>query len=565
MTERELDYNLDIRKTELKLNKPQLLFALLLNQISRAVLIWGRGTGKSFIIAWLIHVIVRTMPGATWAIQGASYKQILTVTLKGTLAALELLGYRRGVHYVLKKAPPSNWILPFEAPVDFEHYITFYHPTRCVGFQLYSQDREGSSRGSNVDGIITDEGLLLNEETFNKEAKKTNRGNREEFGHLPYHHGIFHFSSMPYGNSGQWLLDGGSYYADENYNFRRISDQLVELQLLFLEEKSMRHKLKVWESVLAKQKELRFYRGPKGQFYSEANAFDNIAQLGLAYLQDDYDTSTDKQLFAVESLNKKVLQIEGSFYPLFDKNIHGYKGKYDYSRIDKLEDLEAIDREGSRIDADCVSNHPLELGLDFGKINWVIVAQHFQSIKRLNYIRNIYVKTPMIIDDLAKEFCKVYNGHGRKVAHVWPDGMGNDTMANAKQSYTEQFCGILRDNGWTVVVKQKSKKNPEHHLKYLLWSRALGNMVSGNLNHPYPEVKFNVINCKELVFAMEQTPALDHGNGLIEKDKSSEKKLKMAKREQATDSTDAADQILFGLYKDLVRGHHFRSSVIIPQ
>lgn len=556
MNQKTIEIELEGSKVELTLNRPQLRFVLLLTVLKKAVSIWGRGTGKSFIIALLMDLIVKNMPGASWAIQGATYKQILSLTLQGTLAAMEKLGYVRGVHYVWGKQPPKNWILPFEAPLNFEHYIVFFHPDRCVGFHLYSQDRKGSARGPNVDGIIADESLTLDENIFFQEAKMTNRGNDDRFGHLPYHHGIFHFSSMPYGNSGKWLLDAGKYYEKQGYNFRRLSNKLIELQLEFLKEKDPKLKLEIWPEILKLQSELRFYKSKAGMLYSEANTFENIANVGLRYIQEAYDDSTDINLFLVEVLNKSIETIDAGFYAGFDKHIHGYKGSFDYSLIDNLTlddgDITRINNIGAKIDRDCVSNHPLEIGLDFGKINWVVVAQHFKSLNEVNFIRNIYVKSPKIIDDLAMEFCRIYEGHGRKVAHIWPDGMGNDDVANAKQTYTQQFCAILKKNDWTCVIKNKSKKNPEHHYKYLLWARCFNPAYVAKDNR-YPVVKFNTVNCKELVFAMENTPAVDNGKGFIAKDKSSERKLPMAKREEATDSTDAADQILYGLFRHLVK------------
>jgi len=557
MNQRTIELELEGSKVELKLNRPQFRFVALLTVLKRAVSIWGRGTGKSFVIALLIDLIVKNMPGASWAIQGATYKQILSLTLQGTLAAMEKLGYVRGIHYVWGKQPPKNWILPFEAPLNFEHYIVFFHPERCVGFHLYSQDRKGSARGPNVDGIIADESLTLDENMFFQEAKMTNRGNDDRFGHLPYHHGIFHFSSMPYGKSGKWLLETGNYYEEDRYNYRRLSNQIIELQLEFLKEADPKLKLEIWPEILKLQAQFRFYKSKKGMLYSEANTFENIANVGLRYIQEAYDDAGDITLFLVEVLNKNIETIESSFYPGLDKHTHGYKGAFDYSMIDNMEltekdDLSVIDKAGARLDADCVGNHPLELGLDFGKINWVVVAQHFRSINTIKFIRNIYVKTPKIIDDLAAEFCDVYASHPHKVAHIWPDAMGNDDVANAKITYTQQFCAYLKDNGWTCIIKQKSKKQPEHHYKYLLWARCLNpNWVKKDAR--YPIVRFNLINCKELVFAMENTPAMDKGNNVIAKDKSSEQKLPMAKREEATDSTDAADQILYGLFKDLVK------------
>jgi hypothetical protein len=554
MNERYLE---EFRETkQLRLNRPQLRFVVNKRHIKSSTNIWARATGKTYVIAQKIDDIVKEMPGSSWALQSSTFALILKYTLPGVLAALESMGYIRDVHYVLRKAPPKGWKLPFQAPAEFEHYITFYNAQRCVGFHLFSQDRKSSVRGTNVDGIIVDEALLIDEQRFFSETTKTNRGHLDVFGHIPYHHGIFMFTSMPYGQSGQWLIDKGNYLQDEyGFNHRLISNQLIELQLEFMKEKEVKYRLQMWKEIARKQAELRFLPSRKGHLYSEANTFENIENIGLGYIQDEYDNTPDLSLFMVEVLNKRIETISESFYAGLDRHVHGYKGSYDYGVIDNTP-LDSVAGLKSRMDKDCVAKVPLELGLDFGgKINWCIVAQHFKSINRINFIKNFYVKTPDIIDDLANDFCDYYEGHAHKVSHIWPDGMGNDEVANHKLTYTQQFESILKKRGWTTIIKNKTKKNPEHHLKRLVWVNSL-RATKDRINNKhhlsvYPTVMFNIINCKELLFAMENTATVDNGNNLIGKNKSSEKLLSLAHREKATDSTDAADQIFYGLFKHL--------------
>lgn len=544
---------------EIKLNRPQMRIALMLRFLTGLTAIWGRGTGKSFLIALIIRMIVRTMPGSTWAIQGATFVQLLDLTLPGTLDALERFGYILGKNYVFGRQLPAGWNSPYRKILKPERTLIFFHKERCVAFQLISQDREGMGRGPSFDGVINDESLTLDVVQYQKETKATNRGNEDRFGKLPYHHAEYFFTSMPYGQSGQWLLKKGNYYEQDGYDFRRLCNSLVELQLDFLREKAPKLKLEVYtQYIMPLQSRLKFYKSKTSYLYSEANVFENLENLGLRYIQSAFDDSADELLFLVEYLNKAVETITGSFYPALDKSKLGYRGKFDYDKIDGMIsdgiNLQDIRTKALSDRADVVSNHPLELGLDFGKINWIVVAQYFQSINRINFVDSLFVKSPKIIDDMAEEFCRVYAGHVRKVAHIWPDAMGNDDVANAKLTYTEQFCNILRDKGWTVIVKNKGKKQPEHHRKYLLWAKAMMATIKGD-NRIYPTVRFNLVTCKLLVASMENTPAKDNGNGLISKDKSSEQKLSLADREHATDSTDAADQIMYGLFKHLVKAY----------
>jgi hypothetical protein len=96
-------------------------------------------------------------------------------------------------------------------------------------------------------------------------------------------------------------------------------------------------------------------------------------------------------------------------------------------------------------------------------------------------------------------------------------------------------------------VKNRGKRNPSHNDKYLLWALLLLRR-----DKIFPEVGFNLINCKELIVSMELAPAIDDGRAGIRKNKSSEKLFKQ-NREEATDGSDAADQIVFGKYANLLK------------
>ena len=151
-------------KKNLEFNRPQLRF--IVSQPKEANSVWSRATGKSSLIAWLMHLIAQQMPRSAWALVGSTYMQILTRTLPSTIGSLERIGYVKDVHYFIGRRPPPswNWPTPYEPPVKFDHFISFY---TGASFHLVSQDKGGgSSRGLNIDGIIADESLLLDKERF---------------------------------------------------------------------------------------------------------------------------------------------------------------------------------------------------------------------------------------------------------------------------------------------------------------------------------------------------------------------------------------------------------------
>jgi hypothetical protein len=529
----------------LSLNWPQrnFFFHLQAGLIKDANLIWGRGTAKSSSIALLIRRIVMQMPRSNWIIQGATFQQLLTRTLPGTFAFIEKLGFKRDRDYFINKFPPKGYDLPFECPLKPENVVFFVNHRKkySVAFTLFSQDRS-SGRGPNRDGIICDESLLLDYDKFSAETLATNRGNDQYYRNEPLHHGVFHFSSMPSGV--HWLLDGGDYYPSD-FDYIDIRSRIIDLELDFCRDKDKKTRIEIWEERTELAKKLKYHPSSGGRFYSEFDSFDNIENLGIRYI-DDLFRDTPELLFLIEILNKRTTKIEDSFYPNLSREIHCYKGHYDYSFIDNLDyNFEQLQSVDSRQDRDCDPNLPLDIGMDFGvHINWLIVGQELKQQRQYNFIKNFYVKTPQNIDDVVKEFCEYYRHHKKRIIYLYPDAEGNVRRPNmkAQATYVEQIIKLLRQNDWQVVNQNKIKRNVLTREHYITWSRCLSEQ-----NSAYPKIRFNLINCKELIYSMEQTPAIDFGSGDIRKNKGSEKSMK-SNREQATDAGDAADKIIFGKY-----------------
>lgn len=551
----------DASAGNLTLNWPQrnFFFHLSRGSIKDARLLWGRGTAKSSSIALLIREIVRTMPRSNWVIQGATFQQLLTRTLPGTLAFLEKIGFKRDRDYFINKFPPKEYSLPYECPLKPENVIFFVNHRfkYSVAFTLFSQDRS-SGRGPNRDGIICDESLLLDYEKFTAETLATNRGNDIYYRDVKLHHGVFHFSSMPSGMS--WLFDGSSYY-DEDFKFQEIRNQMIELELEFCKNKDKALRMELWRERLELARQLKYKPSEGGMFYSEFDSFDNIENLSIRYI-DDLFRETPELIFLIEILNKRTNKIEDSFYPGLKREKHCYKGHYDYSLLDDYNfDFDKLTSLTSEQDLDCNANLPLDIGMDFGvNINWLVVGQEVNTKGNMqfNFLKNFYVKTPGTIDDVVKNFCEYYKNHKKKVVYLWPDAEGNVRRPNVagQVTYVDQVVKQMRNEGWSVIVNRNLKKNALTVQHYITWARCLSEDSAR-----YPKIRFNLINCKELIYSMEQTPAIDSGSGDIRKNKKSEKTLK-DKREQATDAGDAADKIISGKYGSLNRNNSYGTVAI---
>lgn len=538
-------------------NKPQL--RLIFSRSKEAVSNWPRGIGKSTIIAWLLRKAALSMPRGTATLTGITYEQLLTRTLPSTFSALEKMGWYKDIHYWVGKQPPAKLRIerPYQRPGKYDHFITFY---TGFGVHLVSQDRSTSARGLNTDLQITDESLLLDYDRYTQEVLATNRGNEEHFNKIDIHHGIFHFTSMPLGTEGSWILKKSEYYEEDNRDFNPVKDQIIKLQLDFLKNKNPNHRLEIHREIVELEKNLNFYTCKRegnhpmnGLFYSEATAWDNLVNVTIRYLEQEY-RDMPLEIFLIEMLGLKKKKISDGFYPTFDRNLHGYKGGARYDLLDSYGDkFDQIVKVTSKKDDDCDLNLPLIISVDWGgKINSMVVAQHDEKLNEIRFIKALYVKHPFILDDLFQQFCDYYAGHPKRRIEFYFDKNGNAKLANSKLTFAEQGALILRKNRFDVDMKSTGA-NPFHNEKYLLFGRMFRQAaLNPSQRDPrYPVIKFNLIKAKYAVLSIEGAGAKEH-KGEIFKDKSSEAST-VIPQEEAPHLSDAVDNILFHRFKHLIK------------
>ncbi len=541
----------------LHFNRPQLRFLVTL--MMSAVSIWGRATGKSSLIAWLMHLIVRHLPRSAWGLCGQTYQQILTRTLPSTIASLERIGYVQGVHYVIGIMPPKHFGLPFEPPQKWGHTICFYNGT-C--FHLISLDGGGgSARGLNLDGILADESLTLNKEKFDDEVMPANRGNeRQAWAGHRLHHGVFHFTSMPYGNQGKWLLEGSKHYQASGKDYELLSRELIKLQLKYIDNKDREARRLIWKDIQQLTRELRYYLDADGQLYSEANVFENLTNVGIRYLEQQRRGLTDFT-FRVELLNQRPTSVEAGFYPTLDTGKHAYEA-FDYNHLDgedfNLKRLRRFsDQPDSRQDGDCDTTLPLRLAPDYGKSTFLTVAQVHAKAREYRFLNGFYVKHPQLIRHLCKQFTDYYAYHlNKRVQFIEDAEYGNNRVPNSDETYNQTFVRLLREAGWKVDVV-KLGRTPGHHTRYLLAHELLA-----ELDPDLPRIRFNKHHCKQVLIAMQLTEMKEGPRG-IEKNKASEK-LASVPSEEAPHFTDTVDLHLLSIDTTLLKpGTDFSSFVML--
>jgi hypothetical protein len=557
---------------EIRLNKVQQVSVI--QSAKNKVDIWGRGTGKSFLVGWDVQSVNRLMPRAITAVTGQTYGQLLTRTLPSTFKFLESLGYKRHNdkndpgNYVIGVKPPAHFYSPLEKVMRYDNVISFSNGNALL---MLSQDRAGSARGPNVDYEILDEALTIDKERYDQETSPTNRGNEEIWGNrsrspVPWHHGYHYVSSMPFLTSQKWLLNYADYYEQEaGIQLFSIWNRIVKLQLELIpaaKEKNSELFKGIWNETIRLRKQILPFVSKNGLLFTLANAFDNIENVGMGYIIREYDKQTNLT-FMVEIMNMILDKVEDCYYNINDQKHVYYNASNDSYIRDLAEntswDMNQLSAPDCRFDLDCDPTRALEIVPDWGaKICLFSVGQEkdFDMVTGISMrvdavINEFYVKpdasSSVMINELVDEFCNYYRFQTKKEVKYFHDRYGDSRQPNAKnaKSYNEQAIDRFRHNGWIVTSEIHKGMEPPQHDKYLLWA----NILKGS-DPRYPQVRFNGSKCKYTLISMNNTRVIDK-DGKFTKDKSSERSNTILP-EEATHFGDAVDKRIWTKYGRLL-------------
>lgn len=528
----------------LQLNWPQLRSEIIGANITADV--WGRGTGKSTGIGKHSEKIMKVLPRSTSVFLGATFTQLLTVTLSEVIGTWEKLGYIEDVHFVVRKKPPTKWRWPkpLHAPLSYDNFICWSNGT---GFALASQDSGASSiRGTNAHGLYADEAALLDKTKLDEQIKPALRGDVEYYRNHPLLHFEKYASSKPIGTRGQWLLDLGKYYEEDGNNFDRYNKQLIELKLQFINSAHAEERRSIYNTIVEIKKNINYY--PKkiqvapGQhiwmYYHEADGFDNIKALGWSWFAKQAKMTSPIK-FRVEVLNETLRNSEAGFYPNFKEEAHCYYENTDnYAHISSI----GLDHRNKKErdclwDADIDLDAPLSFAADWGaSINCLIVYQ--RAGNQINVLNTFYVKKPEILDAVFEKASAYYRHHRCKHINFRYDRTGNNAKDNSTLTSAQQAAKILITNGFSVSLLTKGRA-PNHELKYLL-----ANQVLLEKDKQKPVVRINAYRCKPLITSILLASVIQGPNG-ERKDKRAEADTNFP-QEDATHFSDAFDILIEG-------------------
>jgi hypothetical protein len=458
-------------------------------------LIWSRGVGKTFSIAFHMEAIAHEMPRSTNLIIVPSYKKFLKEMLPSLRKALEMLGYFEGLHYFIGRNAPKNWTTfqqPYMQPDDYTNCIVWH--TGAI-WHLISQDVKGSGRALSADSQIRDEALMLDKATMDETSTATMRGsNVDVFENSRFFGSTLTLSSMPITQGAKWLLD---------------------------------------------QKDLA-REFPKKYLFSEFNVGANLDNLRKGYVTDALNGALFKWLFEAEYLNIAPQMVLDGYYSLLKEAVHGYYPlhgdyrkhedcRYDYAENDLRQGL------------------PLIVGVDWGaRINYMVVCQLHEDKdgRYLRALKDFYAlgSEGEIQSDMVKKFAEYYKVNTQKRLIMFCDRTGNNKTGITNETRAEMMMSQLSAEGWNVELMSRGGANPLHSYRRLMWEQVLKEQDPNLL-----KFRVNLLNCRNILISMQNTRTRSTSTGQITKDKSSERTNSGVHPSVASDPSDAIDQIFIDM------------------
>jgi hypothetical protein len=495
----------DGKYTTIPFNTAQMLALLIadhLPKVKHLDLEWGRGTGKTTVVAGFTRRIARNLPRGCFQWEVPTYQKFLTEIIPAYIHALEMQGLYKDLHYFIGRRPPARWRWPepYKPPVRYDNFITFY---TGFGINLLSQDNPGAGRGLSTDGRFADEAAMLDPRKLDEDSGPAIRGsNTKALGEKRFFDFRLMMSSTALTESGAWFI---------------------------------------------KREEMAQESGGIHAFL-KANCAENIK---LGWLKADYlieaqRTSLDRMNFEAEYLNIRPKFIRGGFYNMLDETQHTYTA-YNYGHYTPDKVGLTADCRG---DSDLVADQPLTIGMDFGAaINSLVVCQQLPGEFRV--LKDFFVKGAegQTQDDLCRTFNDYYQYHQTKIIRFYYDATGNHQTGNTKVTRAQQVLQNLQQLGWRIIPLTVLGTNPRHFEKYRLWEKMLA-----ETDARFPRFRLNKMNAKTTFISMTRAKSKSGANGEIKKDKSSER-VDNPNRQFATDLSDALDNPVFMLYNPLMRDY----------
>ena len=497
------------RVVEMELNRPQSVVAMVCAWLT--VLLWGRGTGKTTggIAVWMVRV-AEAMPGHLSGIFGKTFTHLDTNIMPKILAGLRELGYEQGKDYLVGQKPPADWPKCFYPIKDWSRTILWRNGTV---FQQISMHDKGSANAFDLQSGVFDEVKFFSQKQLEDEVFPTFRGLENLYGHLPeYLSRIYATDKLANYLELEWILN-----LRKKVDHKRVEKIIKAQQLIAQLEMSLDSVTPTKAKqigIAVRRLEAQCQEWRKGLIYvSEASAFDNIKNLGMAWLLDKMENMSPYE-FYVAIKNDDPVQSQNGFYPRLSA-----KNKYKESER-KLYD----------------ASKPFVVAMDYQHSIAPLDAAQVNG-KSTVILKETYSLYPLGIKEAVNQFCKHYQWHGnKKVYYVF------DQTAIGKRADAEPFFKIVteafKQNKWKVQQVYIGD-TPDHFEKY--------QQVNNELDKD-GAVLFNEEGCEYTLVSLAAA-GTKSVSGKTQKDKEYENHGKYPHIDQrkTTHFSDVVDQLIYAI------------------
>ncbi len=464
------------------------------------VVIGGRGVAKSTVIlARRSERCVRLMPGAPVAIVANTYANLVDNIMPAVENGWKLMGLIEGVHYIKGRRPPIEWSRRCSVIVnDYRHVYSFWNGSVLF---LGSLDNPSLLAGKSVAHLMFDEAKYASDVRAAR-VLPILRGDAITYGRCHLYGGVTITTDMPDITEGEydWYFRYSSEMDPERIvRIIQAAGELNRYRLKLLKEEKggkpdlrkigrIEKKLSYYEEGLLKMR--------KGQtFFMNISSFVNIDILTVDYAKRLYNGALEHHEFLKSVLGMKPgLRKDARFYILFGEEHKYYDGTISGEAAFSSAELRYLD-----------PTRPLDIGMDFGKMLSLVVAQEDGKYYRIH--KNFYELPPHWMRELADQFLSFFAGHKEKTIYFYYDRAGNNQRSQGLDLAGKFKDAIEKDaegrrTGWTVILKSRKQANIEQHAEYNFMQEYMGGK-----NKLLPRLKVDALNCPEMISSIELAKA----------------------------------------------------------
>lgn len=457
----------------------------------------------------------------------------------------EYKGWIEGVHYVVDEKPPSHFKTPYTPIIRHKNTISIFNG--CI-FKLGSLDQPSGLAGDSFQHIFGDEVKYFDKKVLDIIIPAL-RGH-PQVSYSPLYRGTTFTTDLPNlsKKNHDWILDSRA-----NMDIERIKMAFQAGSIL----NEINHKIKKAYDLRDKNALEKYKKQRKKWLIQWYKARKNTTHFMIVSSLVNLDILTPEYVFdqlevlGWEEFKQSVL----SFKSKLEEGERFYTGLADHHFYDDGINNTIAMRTGIKDNKnDCTvlrywdPHAPLDVGVDFGKMISMVVAQDHGKYYRC--LKNHFTLIPESSKELGKKFRDFWSPHVNRRIKMYYDRSGNQYESNGRDWASEvkkhiEFDENGKPTGWSVELMSREQGNIRQSQEHFFIKQVLQQTTKG-----LPILLIDRYQCRELKSSLELskiTIGIEVRTGIryIKKDKSSES-LPVAKLPlQSTNMSDAFKYLMY--------------------